>query len=103
MLSTKLKRAKYNVGVIKFCKEEELNKDVPNDYSFTDCIFQNVHSSHTFWKCKYYGYSDYSCLNQVPSGFKLTYGKINDFIKNHPEQFENIDYNEWVFGKELEL
>ena len=103
MLSIKLKRAKYNVGVIKFCKEQELNKDVPNDYVFTGCIFDKVHNSHTFWKCKYYGYADYTCLKESSGSFKLTYGNINDFIKNHPEQFENIDYNKWVFGKELEL
>ena len=28
---------------------------------------------------------------------------INNYIKENPKEFEDINYNEWVFGKELEL
>ena len=103
MLQTKLERAKFNVAVIKYCKEKELQKNNPTDYEFNRCLHRYLHNSNNFWKCKYYGYSDFSCLKQTSQDFKRNYGNVNDFIKNHPEQFENIDYNEWVFGKELEL
>ena len=103
MLQIKIERAKFNVATIKYCKEKELQKDYPTDYRLKDCLHNYLHNSHNFWKCKYYGYSDFSCLKQSAQDFQRNYGNINDFIKNHPEQFENIDYNEWVFGKELEL
>ena len=101
MLQMKLERAKFNLATIKLCIDKQLQRNIPNDYEFNDCLHSLIFGN--FWKCKYYGYSDFSCLNQTNQSFRKTYGNVNDFIKNHPEQFENIDYNEWVFGKELEL
>ena len=98
--SIKLDRAKYNVASLYFCKEEWAES--PNYSDFNDCVYNKIFNSTFFWKCKYFGYSDYECLKER-SDFRFNYDQINNYIDSHPQRFDNIDYNQWVFGKELEL
>ncbi|MDA9141358.1 hypothetical protein N9O22_05310 [Gammaproteobacteria bacterium] len=100
----KLDRAKFNVAVIKYCKY--LTKRGVWMTSFSNCIFTHVMPSGAFWKCKYFGYSDFDCFRHFgrdSQNFRITYDEIYDYIDLNPNEFKNIDYSKWVFGKELEL
>ena len=101
----KLDRAKFNVAVIKYCKYLTKRGGVRMT-SFSNCIFTHVMPSGAFWKCKYFGYSDFDCFRHFGGdsrNFRITYDEIYDYIDLNPNEFKNIDYSKWVFGKELEL
>ena len=105
----KLDRAKFNVAVIKYCKylmKREGVKHGSRVSDFSRCIFDNVMPSLNFWKCKYFGYSDFDCFSSgrgETRNFRINYDTIYDYIDLNPNEFKNIDYSKWVFGKELEL
>ena len=54
-----------------------------------------------YWRCKYFGYPDITCLQKIDDDKK--YNEIFNYIKDNPEEFINIDFSEWLLGKELEF
>ena len=121
MQKIKLERAKFNVAAIKLCKQEEIQRrqeaeerylnqnGKPKEYIYDDpaiyitaCLAGKLRWSHDYWLCKYYGYDDSNCISSA-SNYRFAYSSINNYIKENPKEFEDINYNEWVFGKELEL
>lgn len=54
-----------------------------------------------YWRCKYFGYPDITCLQKIDGDKK--YNEIFNYIKDNPEEFINIDFSEWLLGKELEF
>lgn len=88
-----LAHAKFKYALIKSCKELMCNKRM-----------HTVLIDQGYWRCKYFGYPDTTCAKKVAStnNFKH-YTAVFDYIENNPKEFVNVDFSEWLLGKELEF
>lgn len=107
-----IERAKFNYAAIKLCLTEigddDLNngqtKENSDKHLLHGCLYRYV-SPYQFWECKYYGYKDLPCFNNMINGegFRENFYKVREYIRENQMEFDSINFNNWVFYDRMEF